>query len=58
LIGGKNYKKVRKAMIEKNRLFEIVIPLNLNDARLSEWIRKRKTFMSRMVRGHARRKSE
>ena len=56
LIGAKFYKKIRKTTLEKNRLFEIVIPLPFNGAELTSWKQRRRAFTSRMVRGKARRK--
>ena len=54
LIGAKNYTKIRKVALEKNRLFEIVIPLPFKGSSLKKWKDQRKAFMSRMVRckGH------
>lgn len=57
LIGARLYKKIRKTVIEKNRLFEIVIPLPLQGAQLKNWKQERRAFTSRMVRGRAGRKA-
>lgn len=56
LIGARGYKKVRKTASEKDRLFEIVISLPLKGIPLQRWKDKRKAFMSRMVKGRARKK--
>ena len=56
LIGARDYTKIRKNRTEKNRLFEIVIPLPLKGKSLTEWKAKRKIFMSRMVKGRSRQK--
>lgn len=58
LIGAKNYTKIQKAALEKNRLFEIVIPLPFTGASLKKWKNQRKAFMSRMVRGKGHKKVE
>ena len=55
-IGARAYERIHKNMIEKNRLFEIIIPLPLKGKPLKDWKEKRRVFMSRMERGRARRK--
>ena len=56
LIGARQYERIRKTRTEKNRMFEIVIPLPLKGDALQAWKAKRKKYMSRMVRGLARKK--
>ena len=54
---AKSYREIQKTTVEKNRLFEIVIPLSLRGAELTTWKQTRRTFMSRMLRGKAPKKS-
>ena len=55
LIGAKEFTPIKKAIIEKNRLFEIIIPLTLSAAQLKEWKERRRRYMSRMSRRHKKR---
>jgi hypothetical protein len=57
LIGARIYKKIRKTTLEKNRLFEVIIPLPLKGAELTSWKDRRRAFTTKMVRGKARKKA-
>jgi len=55
LIGAKKYSRIKKATVEKNRLFEIIIPLTLSVAELKEWKERRRRYTSRMSRRRKKR---
>ncbi len=55
-IGATHYERINKSRNEKNRLFVIDIPLHLNGKALRAWKDKRRSFMSRMVKGRAKSK--
>ena len=54
--GTEAYQKVEKKPLEKNRLFEIPIDLELRDAELHSWKDRRRVYTSKMNQGKARKK--
>lgn len=50
IIGAKDFHSPRKTATEKNRLFEITIPLPLAGVDLQQWKANRKKYTSRMSR--------
>jgi hypothetical protein len=56
LVGTTALNQIRKTKPEKNRLFEIEVPLPLTGKELKDWRAERKAFTSKMVRGKGRQK--
>jgi hypothetical protein len=56
LIGARVYRQIKKTTLEKNRLFEIVIPLTLKGVELTSWKLSRRAFTSKMVQGKSHKK--
>lgn len=43
-IGNEGYEKIKKKEIEKNHLFELIIPLGMSGDELKEWKNRRRSF--------------
>lgn len=48
LIGNKDYQKIRKTELEKNRFMEIIVPLKLSNEKLKQWKKERELYRSEM----------
>lgn len=56
LISGNPYQKVKKHPEEKNRLFEVIVPLGLSGHALRKWKNDRERYKSKMLFGRGARK--